>query len=87
MEGGASTPVLSDDGSKPTMALFAIYSSAPLPPHASDDDAALEASKVLFFSAAQDSLSKERKARLMGTVIGMADFARYVFVRMLLFVS
>lgn len=76
MEGGASTPVLSDDGSKPTMALFAIYSSAPLPPHASDDDAALEASKVLFFSAAQDSLSKERKARLMGTVIGMADFAR-----------
>lgn len=67
----------------PTLSLFAIYSSAPLlePSTAKDapsDDAAIEASKLLFFSSTQEPLPKERKARLMGTVIGMADFARYV---------
>lgn len=63
----------------PTLALFAIYAhtaQASLD-GSEDDDQTLEASKVLFFSAQDDSLSKERKQRLMGTVIGMADFARY----------
>lgn len=67
----------------PTLSLFAIYSSAPLLEPSADedapsDDAAVEASKLLFFSSSQEPLPKERKARLMGTIIGMADFARYV---------
>lgn len=45
------------------------------------DDATLEASKLLLFFSqdeADEPLTKERKARLMGTVMGMADFARSV---------
>lgn len=64
----------------PTLALFAIYTTAPGPLDESElhDDAAVEASKLLLFhsSSASDEPSKERKARLMGTVMGMADFAR-----------
>ena len=63
----------------PTLALLSIYSSVPVPsstpPAGRQDDAAVEASKILFFSAAEE-LTVERKARLMGTVMGMADFAR-----------
>ncbi|KAI5475330.1 hypothetical protein MNV49_001599 [Pseudohyphozyma bogoriensis] len=68
----------------PTLSLFAIYSSTPLFPSGTAhekhrSDAEVEASKVLYFAAPEDDpevLTKERKARLMGTVMGMADFAR-----------
>ena len=34
---------------------------------------------MLFFAALEDeTISTERRARLMGTVVGMADFARCV---------
>lgn len=40
-------------------------------------DLEIESSKIQFyFSTNSISDSKERKARLMGTVMGMADFAR-----------
>ncbi|SCV70503.1 BQ2448_1897 [Microbotryum intermedium] len=68
----------------PSVSLVAIYSTRsdlpPLPPNEHglhrDEDAWREAAKVLFFSSAQTDLPPERKARLMGTVFGMADFAR-----------
>lgn len=63
----------------PTLALLAIYSATPVKgltsPAGRQDDATVEASKILFFSA-HEELKVERKARLMGTVMGMADFAR-----------
>ncbi|SGZ26312.1 BQ5605_C024g09884 [Microbotryum silenes-dioicae] len=70
----------------PSISLVAIYSTRsdlpPLPPSEHgphrDDDARREAAKVLFLSSAQTDLPPERKARLMGTVFGMADFVRYV---------
>lgn len=71
----------------PTLSLFAIYSAQPLPESIPADarrnDAALEQSKVLFFSASEhehEPITPERRARLMGTVVGMADFARCVSV-------
>lgn len=43
-----------------------------------EDDAAVEARKILYFYSVHESagLTKERKARLMGTIVGMANFAR-----------
>jgi len=64
----------------PTLSLLAIYSTTPVasffPPTGKQDDAAVEASKVLFLHSAEEDISAERRARLMGTVMGMADFAR-----------
>ncbi|ORY74096.1 hypothetical protein BCR35DRAFT_353984 [Leucosporidium creatinivorum] len=64
----------------PTLSLLAIYSTTPVPsstpPTGKQDDAAVEASKVLFFHSAEEDITAERRARLMGTVMGMADFAR-----------
>lgn len=64
----------------PILSLLAIYSTTPVPssnpPTGKQDDAAVEASKVLFFRAAEEDVTAERRARLMGTVMGMADFAR-----------
>ncbi len=72
----------------PVVSLFAVYStllsSSQEIAHDSDefneatikeDDATLEARKLLYFYSVQSSLGKERKARLMGTVIAMANFA------------
>lgn len=70
----------------PSISVFCIYSTTPLssvhtatpsdePAEDDHDDATLEASKLLFFYS-PDELVKERRARLMGTVMGLADFAR-----------
>jgi hypothetical protein len=63
----------------PTLSLFAIYSSKPLlDPSEKHEDAALEASKILYLHTTGPAVTTERKARVMGTVLGMADFASYV---------
>lgn len=74
----------------PTLALFTVYHSPSTPAsihshrrhesahddEAKEDDATVEANKVLYFYSIQTSLSKERRARLMGTVTAMANFAK-----------
>jgi len=40
------------------------------------DEQMIEMNKVLFWYSQQTELSAERKGRLMGTIRGMADFAR-----------
>lgn len=61
----------------PTLSLLCIYSSTPFPAldGSKQDDAQAEASKVLYLHSTIPDLTPERKARLMGTAIGMADFA------------
>lgn len=59
----------------PTLALLAVYRTAPPPP--GTDERTVEAHKLLFFAApAHEPLTEHRKSRLVGTVMGMADFAR-----------
>lgn len=64
----------------PTLSLFAVYRAAPFPTSSDDgrrdSDAQLEASKVLYLWSNEPGVTDERKARLMGTVLGMADFAK-----------
>ena len=74
----------------PTVSVLTIYSAAPLPPGPptasdvdpdkaeKDDEETVEMDKVVYWYSQQEELSVERKARLMGTIRGMADFARSV---------
>lgn len=70
----------------PTLALLAIYHSITAVPSGErterfddtivrEDDLTIEARKVLYLHSVEP-LSTQRRARLMGTVMGMANFAR-----------
>lgn len=76
----------------PTLSLFTIYTNTLPPVSNNNDekgqegeedltdkktDSELELEKILFFNSNElNSNKKERKIRLIGTIIGMADFAK-----------
>ncbi|GAA6016785.1 hypothetical protein JCM11491_001806 [Sporobolomyces phaffii] len=65
----------------PHLSLFAVYSATPLvePSSSKLSDEELEAAKILYFHSTEylgDTMTPERKRRLMGTVMGVADFAK-----------
>ncbi|GAA5933531.1 uncharacterized protein JCM15063_001340 [Sporobolomyces koalae] len=65
----------------PHLSLLAVYSSTPLLERDAErnklSDEQLEAAKILYFRApTMHDLTDERKRRLLGTVMGVADFAK-----------